>query len=137
MRSVVAFIFLTLITSGIFAENKPAESKSVESKKVSVDHAGFEQLKKTQPELQILDVRTESEFKEGYIAGAINIDHKNIEAIRATIAKDKPIILYCRSGRRAGIVADALLASGYKQVYHLDGDMKGWLAAEKPVVKTP
>lgn len=127
MRKLISFVILCLMTMTLLADNKL----------VSINHDDFEKLKKSQPELQLLDVRSSQEYKEGYIAGAINIDHTEIDAIRATIKQDKPVLLYCRSGRRAGIVAEQLLASGYTKVFHLDGDMLGWLEAKKPVVKEP
>jgi rhodanese-related sulfurtransferase len=44
-------------------------------------------------------------------------------------------VLYCRSGRRAGIAADTLSAAGYKRLFHLEGDMEAWTAQARPVEK--
>ena len=52
--------------------------------------------------------------------------------------KGKDLVFYCRSGYRAGRVTDLIEAKNYidkGNVYHLDGDMLGWQAANKPVEK--
>ena len=51
----------------------------------------------------ILDVRTPEEYAAGHVPGAINIPHDQVRARLAEIdsAKDQPIVVYCRSGRRA------------------------------------
>ncbi|MBT8449909.1 MAG: rhodanese-like domain-containing protein [Gammaproteobacteria bacterium] len=105
--------------------------------KISVDHSGFEALKAKHSDLLILDVRSPREYQSGYIPGAENIEFSDINTIRKRLKKGQPVILYCRSGRRAGIVAEQLLESGYTDVYHLKGDMLEWLAAEKPIVTDP
>lgn len=78
----------------------------------------------------ILDVRTEEEYEQGHVPNAKNITHDELEDRIHSIAeyKDKPVVVYCRSGRRAGIAADILLEHGFTQVKHLEGDMIGWKA---------
>lgn len=78
----------------------------------------------------ILDVRSPGEYAEGHIPGAINIPHDQLDSRLAEISsyKDKDIVLYCRSGHRAGIAANTLRAAGFGKLLHLDGDMNGWLS---------
>ncbi len=66
----------------------------------------------------VIDVRTPQEFAAGHIAGAINIDHAVIgqEISAAKVAKGDTVILYCRSGHRAGIAQDTLKKMGYLKV---------------------
>jgi rhodanese-related sulfurtransferase len=45
-------------------------------------------------------------------------------------------VLYCRSGRRAGLAADVLAANGYTRLSSLDGDMPAWIAKGRQV-ETP
>jgi len=85
----------------------------------------------------ILDVRTAEEFAEGHVPGAINISHDELADRLAEIeaAKEAGVIVYCRSGRRAGIAEELLLGEGYANVQHLEGDMLAWLEANQPVEK--
>jgi len=85
----------------------------------------------------VLDVRTAEEFDNGHIAGAINISHDEIEDKLTILSayKDKLVVVHCRSGRRAQSAENDLLASGFKKLRHLEGDMQAWRAAELPLVK--
>jgi rhodanese-related sulfurtransferase len=85
----------------------------------------------------ILDVRTPEEFAEGHVPGAINIPYDQLGSRLAEISshKGKDIVLYCRSGKRAGIAANTLQTAGFSQLLHLDGDMNGWLSKGLPTKK--
>jgi rhodanese-related sulfurtransferase len=82
----------------------------------------------------ILDVRTPEEFAEGHVPGAINISHDELAARLAEIesARDAEVVVYCRSGRRAGIAEELLRAEGFGNLKHLEGDMLAWLEAGRP-----
>jgi len=81
----------------------------------------------------ILDVRTPKEFAEGHVPGAVNIPYDQVESRLGEIPKDDEIVLYCHSGRRAGLAAETLAANGYAKLAHLEGDMQGWQKAGRPV----
>jgi rhodanese-related sulfurtransferase len=83
----------------------------------------------------VIDVRTAEEFETGHVPGAINIPHLEVaERIGEILPhSDKGVVLYCRSGRRAAIAAEPLLAAGVP-VGHLEGDMLGWQKAGLPIV---
>ena len=85
-------------------------------------------------EITAIDVRSPEEFAQGHIPGAINIPHNALDKHQETLAKlrGKPILLYCRSGRRAGMAEAQLAESGFNQVYHLTGDMLGWQEQKLP-----
>ena len=71
----------------------------------------------------ILDVRTEEEYAEGHVPGAILIPDYEIEA-RAEEElpdKDRMLLVYCRSGRRSKIAAEVLAALGYTNIYEFGG----------------
>lgn len=85
--------------------------------------------------LFLLDVRTPQEYAEGHIAGAVNVPYDQLATRLAEVPKDKDVVLYCRSGRRAGIAADVLAANGYTRLSHLEGDMIAWSEKGRPVVK--
>ncbi len=87
--------------------------------------------------LFVLDVRSPEEFREGHVPGAVNVPYDQIAARIAEVPKNKDVVLYCRSGRRAGIAADVLAANGYTRLSHLEGDMPAWIAQGRPVVEGP
>jgi phage shock protein E len=66
----------------------------------------------------LIDVRSSEEFSAGALPGAIRIGHDEIAAQIASIApdKDRPLVLYCRSGRRSGLAKQSLENLGYRQV---------------------
>jgi phage shock protein E len=66
----------------------------------------------------VLDVRTPAEFQEGHVPGALNIPHDQVAARSAELgARDRPVLLYCRTGRRSGIAAAELAKLGFTAVY--------------------
>jgi phage shock protein E len=73
----------------------------------------------------LVDVRTAQEYKSGYIPGAINISVQELSSKLNKIPKDKPVVVYCRSGSRSSQAARTLLGAGYTDVYDL-GSISGW-----------
>jgi phage shock protein E len=69
----------------------------------------------------VIDVRTEPEWQEGHVEGAIRIPYEKIgEGIeKAAPDKKTKIILYCRTGRRSGIALETLKKLGYEDVTNL------------------
>jgi len=93
----------------------------------------LERQAKKDPSLFVLDVRTAKEFAEGHVPGAVNVPYDQVASRLAQIPKDKDVVLYCRSGRRAGLAAGVLEANGYKELKQLQGDMEAWLKEGRPV----
>ena len=75
------------------------------------------------PSAIILDVRTQQEFDEERIPGAILLPDFEVEARAAEVLPDRDalILVYCRSGRRSKIAADLLVSMGYTNVYDFGG----------------
>ena len=71
----------------------------------------------------ILDVRTQEEYDEGHIPGAIVISHEEIteKAEGVLTDKDQLILVYCRSGRRSKLAAEALAELGYTNIKEFGG----------------
>jgi rhodanese-related sulfurtransferase len=71
----------------------------------------------------ILDVRTQEEYDEAHIPGAIVIPNTEIEARAESELpdKDQMILVYCRSGRRSKLAADILVELGYTNIYEFGG----------------
>ena len=87
--------------------------------------------------IQLVDVRTVAEYTEGHIPGSLNInvlDEQFAAIADSTLQKDKPIALYCRSGKRSKKAAAILSRKGYK-VYELDKGFIGWKEAGKETEK--
>jgi len=85
--------------------------------------------------VQLLDVRTPSEYAEGRIPGAINIDWKAdgfVAAAQVKLDTTRPVLVYCRSGRRSAEAAEALAKAGFK-VRNLLGGILAWQEAGLPV----
>ncbi len=83
--------------------------------------------------LFVLDVRSPEEFTTGHVPGAVNVPYDEIAARLAEVPKDKDVVLYCRTGRRAGLAADVLAANGYTRLSHLEGDMPAWIEKGRKV----
>ena len=71
----------------------------------------------------ILDARTQEEYDQGHIPGAIVISHEEIaeKAEEVLTDKDQLILVYCRSGRRSKIAAEALVELGYTNIREFGG----------------
>lgn len=77
----------------------------------------------------IIDVRTDSEFNSGHLQGALHMQHDKIGSMIETKVPDKnaDILLYCRSGARAGVAKKTLESLGYRNVKNGGGlkDLQG------------
>lgn len=120
-------VLLAAVSLSSFASDRPTVSQAQVLSVINAPKA---------TSFTLLDVRTAKEYSEGHIAKAKNISHSDLEANLSMLPSDKEqmIVVYCRSGRRAGVAEAILRTAGYKNVWHLDGDMNGWLASELPVV---
>lgn len=77
----------------------------------------------------ILDVRTEDEFAEGMIPGAINIDIYKGQGFIYSIEeldKSKNYYVYCRSGGRSGQACSIMSQLGFENTYNLLGGIMNW-----------
>ena len=78
-------------------------------------------------QVQLVDVRTPEEFSEGHIPGAVNIDVKSpdFDTQIATLNPDRPVAVYCRSGRRSKLAAERMTNAGL-QVTELAEGILSW-----------
>ena len=87
--------------------------------------------------MQRLDVRTLAEYSEGHIAKTINInvmDDSFSSMADSLLQKDRPVAVYCRSGKRSKKAAAILSKKGYK-VFELDKGFNSWQEAGKEIEK--
>lgn len=83
----------------------------------------------------VLDVRTPEEYRQGHVPGAINIPHDQIDGQVGILDpyRERGVVVYCRTGRRAGIAEEALRVAGFERVWDLDGHMVSWMEAGHPL----
>ena len=75
-------------------------------------------------DIQILDVRTEKEFKDGAIEGAVNIDFWDPDFERKVLSrlnKRRTTVVYCAAGGRSEMAYKLLAKKGFKTLYDLKG----------------
>ena len=125
MNSFIAGI--CLFFSSLFSCQQKGDFKSVSVEEFSTIIANSD--------VQRLDVRTVAEYSESHIPGSININvlDKEFAAMAdSTLQKEKPVALYCRSGKRSKKAAAILSEKGYK-VYDLNEGFEGWKKARKEI----
>ena len=90
---------------------------------VNITAEEAKQIMDTEEGYIILDVRTQEEYDQGHIPGAIVISHEEIteKAEKVLTDKDQLILVYCRSGRRSKIAAEALVELGYTNIKEFGG----------------
>ena len=81
----------------------------------------------------IVDVRSPAEYASGHIPGAINIPFDQVAQRLDEVDASQDIAVYCMVGPRARKGETALLAAGYKKVFHVGGGFGAWRAAGLPV----
>lgn len=125
-----AVLDVPAVLDGLWAQ-LPADAgySSVSSAKLSeemVEKAPF-----------IVDIRETGELTEGgYIEGAVNLPIRQVFTnLDKLPGLDEPIVVYCVSGHRGGMVTAGLRMLGYTNVRNLAGGVNGWIKAELPLVK--
>ncbi len=114
----------------------PAAAKSPATAE-NVDAHAAASLLSARKEIVVLDVRTPREFEGGHLAGATNIDFngKKFAASLESLDRDRTYLVYCAVGGRSTASLKTLEKLGFKKVIHLDGGIKAWIGAGKPVIK--
>lgn len=93
-----------------------------------IDFAEAKEILDTQPDCIIVDVREEEEYITGHAVGALLFpvdDINDCSAMTLIPDKERPYILYCRSGRRSAEAAQKLDELGYTRLYDV-GSLIGW-----------
>lgn len=101
------------------------------------DLVNIEELKKhlNKKDVQIIDVRTESEYNGGHIKGVENIVLTSLENNLDKINKDKPVIVHCQSGVRAAMAYSILKRNGVKNLKMYSGGINEWIEKKNELVK--
>ncbi|MBO3097548.1 rhodanese-like domain-containing protein [Gelidibacter pelagius] len=86
-------------------------------------------------DVQLVDVRTAKEREDGYIKNSQNIDFYSptFDEDILKLDKSKPVIIYCRSGKRSADCAEKLIEAGFVKVYDLEGGITQWLFEDRDI----
>jgi len=125
-RILRAFITICLLIPVLScAQNNKQFAGKAEYHKISAEEA--KKMLDENPQARLLDVRSESEYKEKHIVGATLFPLPEIESKATTVLPDKSalILVYCRSGVRSNNAANLLVSMGYTNVYDMGG-INGW-----------
>jgi rhodanese-related sulfurtransferase len=103
-----------------------------------------ESLMETEPKLLLLDVRERNEFETLHIRGSLNIPRGILETAceygyeetepQLASAREREIVVICRSGNRSALAALSMQVLGYQKVSSLKTGLKGWTDAELPLI---
>ena len=128
-------IYLLLISIGLTTTGCLNEQRvSAEVRLVSAEEM---QDILEQEDVQLVDVRTPEEYKKEHIVNSQNIDFRSptFEEDVKQLDKSKPVILYCKSGKRSAKCAKKLKEAGFEKIYDLEGGISKWRHSEKLEIK--
>lgn len=121
-KFAVILILIITCTAVLYGYTQGSENK-MENSYEQITPAEAKEIMDSQDGYVILDVRTQEEFDEAHIDGAILIPDYEISDKAESILKDKDqlILVYCRSGRRSKLAASELVSLGYTNVKEFGG----------------
>ena len=141
MKNLNLFLVVMSVLFGpsLIAQEKkaPADAKPTEAKPYKdVGPAEFDKLRKEKNTV-VLDVRTKKEYDAGHIAGAVNIDWNSADFEKkvAELDKSKTYLVHCAGGVRSAKACDKLGTLKFPKLFNLEGGLKTWEKAGKPVEK--
>ena len=119
MKKLIIFL-LAVMTLTACGQDKENDQGAVY---VNITAEEAKEIMDTEEGYVILDVREQDEYDAGHISGAILIPYTQIEAKANEMLPDKDqlILVYCRSGRRSKIAAEALAELGYTNIKEFGG----------------
>ena len=117
-RLIILFLAVMLLTA--CGQDKESDQGAVY---VNITAEEAKQIMDSEEGYIILDVRTQEEYDQGHIPGAIVISHEEIaDKVEDVLTdKDQLILVYCRSGRRSKLAAEALVELGYTNIKEFGG----------------
>lgn len=85
-------------------------------------------------DVYLLDVREPDEWAAGHAPGAVHLPLMDIPARLEEVPRDGDVVVVCRMGGRSAQAVAYLMQNGYDNVVNLDGGMRDWEAAGRPMV---
>lgn len=103
----------------------------------NIDVSTFSRYLIEKQDRQLLDVRTPGETERGIIAGAQEIDFNSADFAKKVgeLDKNKPVLVYCRSGARSGNAMRQMQSMGFKEIYNLEGGIMAWTGSGQSLVR--
>ena len=126
-RFAIAVVLGALVAAAAFAQDPDS------TKVTSISAVELHERRESGDAPVVIDVRTPDEYASGHIPGAVNIPFDQVAQRIAEIDAPHGVALYCMIGPRARKGESALLAAGYEKVFHLEGGLAAWQAADLPV----
>ena len=119
MKKIVLLVLTILLITACGQQNQDTQ----EAVYMNITAQEAKELMDTQTGYIILDTRTQEEYDQGHIPGAILIPYDEVleKAEGILTEKDQLILVYCRSGRRSKIAAEALVELGYTNIREFGG----------------
>ncbi len=79
-------------------------------------------------DVQLVDIRTPEEYQTGFIEYSQNINFLSptFEDDILNLDKSKPVLVYCKSGKRSAKCSKKLKAAGFVKIYDLEGGIAKW-----------
>lgn len=124
--TIIIVIFISLFFNSCNSSAQNISNKSVEDFQKGI----------TQQNVQLLDVRTASEYQSGHLKKALQANWNNETEFRErtkALDKSKPVYVYCLSGVRSSAASNWLSENGFKNVVSMKGGINAWKQANKPV----
>lgn len=122
--------FLTALTAGLllFVSLLPAAAADENLAQSPVPRTLLLQYLADNSVFTLVDARTADEYSSSHISGAINLPHDAPEEQFATLppADDTPIVVYCKTGKRATMLSERLARHGYDNVRVLSPNRIFW-----------
>jgi rhodanese-related sulfurtransferase len=133
MKFKTVFMAIALIGAS-FVTACSQKTMQTSQRVITIDVAKANEIIASDPQIAILDVRTPEEFESGHVRNAANIDFKSPEfgQMISQLPKDKPYVVYCRSGHRSGLAMDAFKQLGFSKVYNVAGGISAWQQSGLP-----
>jgi phage shock protein E len=126
---IILSISALLIGLSTFSCSSQTNNPALEPKSFSEDFKKDDGL--------LLDVRTPEEYTEGHLKGAVLINYRDNSFAEqvSKLDKNKPVYVYCHSGKRSGGAQDMMLKQGFKKVINLKGGIVAWQESGMAVEK--
>lgn len=116
-------LFLILLAAMLLSACGQNKENNREAVYMNITAQEAKKIMDTEQDYIILDTRTQEEYEEGHIPGAIVISHEEIKEKAESVLKDKNqlILVYCRSGRRSKLASEDLVELGYTNIKEFGG----------------